>query len=160
MIRPRLAELRPDRARVGACRCPDSDSSSKARAPLAVLVEREPVPLGLVRRQRQRSAQAPAPASSAAILASNAAGRAAPDAAERDALAGQPLVGIVGAQRQPVLGARGEHAIGLGDAAGDQVVDHHAEIAFGAVEHDRARRRRRARAALSPATRPCAAASS
>ena len=50
--------------------------------------------------------------------------------------AGQPLVGVVGAQRQPVFGARGEHAVRLGDAARDQIVDHHAEIAFGAVEHD------------------------
>ena len=59
------------------------------------------------------------------------------DAAERDALAGQPLIGVVGAQRQPIFGARGEHAIGLADAARDQIVDHHAEIAFGAIEHDR-----------------------
>ena len=47
---------------------------------------------------------------------------------------GQALIGVVGAQGQAILGARGEHAIGLADAAGDEVVDHHAEIARGAVE--------------------------
>src|SRR6185437_3987051 len=31
---------------------------------------------------------------------------------------------------------RGEHPVWLGDAAGDEVVDHHAEIAIGAIEHD------------------------
>ena len=64
------------------------------------------------------------------------------DAADRDALAGQPLIGVVGPQRQPIFGPRGEHPIRLGDAAGHQIVDHHAEIAFGAVEHDRPARRR------------------
>ena len=64
------------------------------------------------------------------------------DAAERNTPVRQALIGIVGAQRQPIFGARGEHAIGLGDAAGDEIVDHHAEIAFGAVEHDRRARRR------------------
>ena len=59
-----------------------------------------------------------------------------PDAADGDALAGQPLIGVIGPQRQPVFGPRGEHAVRLGDAARDQVVDHHAEIALGAVEHD------------------------
>ena len=67
-------------------------------------------------------------------LGAGKAARAGADAAERDALFGQPLVGVVGAQRQPVFGARGEHAIGLADAAGDEIVDHHPEIGFGAVE--------------------------
>ena len=70
-------------------------------------------------------------------LGANAAGARRPDAADRDALVGQPLIGVVGAQGQPIFGARGEHAIGLGDAARHEIVDHHAEIAFGAVEHDR-----------------------
>ena len=61
--------------------------------------------------------------------------RIAADAAERDALVGQPFVGVVGAQRQPVFGARGEHAIGFADALGGEIVDHHAEIGFGAVEN-------------------------
>ena len=67
------------------------------------------------------------------------------DAAKRDPPIGQPLIGIIRPQRQPVLGARGEHAIGLGDAARHQIVDHDAEIAFGAVEHDRRPRRLPAR---------------
>ncbi len=41
---------------------------------------------------------------------------------------GQPHVGIVFAQLQPVFGAAGEHAIGLGDAARDEVIDQHAEV--------------------------------
>ena len=46
------------------------------------------------------------------------------------------LIGVVGAQREPVLGPRREHAIGLGDALRHQIVDHHAEIALGPIEHD------------------------
>ena len=49
---------------------------------------------------------------------------------------GQPLVGIVGPQGQPVLGAGGEHAVGLGHAARHEVVDEHADIGLGAIEHD------------------------
>ena len=43
---------------------------------------------------------------------------------------GQAHVGIVLAQLQAVFGAAGEHAVGLGDAARDQVVDQHAEVGF------------------------------
>ena len=49
------------------------------------------------------------------------------------------------AQRQPVFGARGEHAVGFGDAARHQIVDHHANIGLGAVEHRGALPGRRAR---------------
>ena len=56
------------------------------------------------------------------------------DAAERDSLRRQPLVGVVGAQRQPELSTRGEHAIGLADPVSREVVDHHPKIGFGAVE--------------------------
>src|SRR5579885_506319 len=59
------------------------------------------------------------------------------DAPKRDAFAGQSLIGIVSTQGQPILGARREHPIWLAHAACDQIIDHHAEIAFGAVEHDR-----------------------
>ena len=65
----------------------------------------------------------------AAILAHDAACGGRADTAERNAAVGQPLVGVVGAQRQPVLRPRGEHPVGLGDAAGHQIVDHHAEVA-------------------------------
>ena len=51
-----------------------------------------------------------------------------PDAAQIDTRRRQPLIRIVGAQAQAVLGARGEHAVGLGDAARNQVVDHHAQV--------------------------------
>ena len=57
-----------------------------------------------------------------------------PHAAERDSLRRQPLVGVVGAQRQPELRSRREHAIGLTDPVSCEVVDHHPEIGFGAVE--------------------------
>ena len=58
------------------------------------------------------------------------------DTTQGDAERGQPLVGVVGAQAQAVLGARGEHAVGLGDPAGDEVVDHDAEIAVGARDDE------------------------
>ena len=60
-----------------------------------------------------------------------------PYAAQRNALIGQALVGIVGPQGQAVLGPRGEHPIGLGDPACHEIIDHHAEIAIRPVEHDR-----------------------
>ena len=60
-----------------------------------------------------------------------------PDAARVDPDRRQPLIGIVGAERKPVLGARGEHAIGLADTARDEVVDHDAHIAVGAPDDER-----------------------
>ena len=59
-----------------------------------------------------------------------------PDAAKSDRARRQALVGVVDAQAQAVLGARGEHPVRLGDAAGDQVVDHHAEVRIGAGDGD------------------------
>ena len=50
------------------------------------------------------------------------------DQAQRAAVFGQPQVGVVLAQLQPELGPAGEHAVGLGHALGDQVVDQHAEV--------------------------------
>ena len=44
--------------------------------------------------------------------------------------------GVVGAEMQAVLGARGEHAVRLTHPLEDQVVDHHANVAFGAIEDD------------------------
>ena len=67
------------------------------------------------------------------------AGALAADRAMRDADRGQALVGVVGAQGQPVFGARGEHAVGLAGAAGHQIVDQNADIGVGAVEHYRFR---------------------
>jgi len=51
------------------------------------------------------------------------------DDARLAAHAGQAQVGVVGARGDAVLAAGGEHAIGLGDALGDEVVDHDADEA-------------------------------
>ena len=77
---------------------------------------------------------------------------------------GQALVGIVGTKQKPVFGARGKHPVRLRRTAGDQVIDHYAGISFGPGQAElvlfpqlspAARM-----AALIPAIRPCAAASS
>ena len=49
----------------------------------------------------------------------------------------QSLVGIVRPQLQTVLCPRGKHPIGLGHAAGHQVVDHHPDIGLAARQDDR-----------------------
>ena len=88
------------------------------------------------------------------------AARSPPTAPIADPDRGQALVGVVGAQGQPVFGARGEHAVGLAGAAGHEVVDQHADIGVGPVEHERRPPPDADSAALSPAISPCAAASS
>ena len=60
-----------------------------------------------------------------------------PYAAQCNPLIGQALVGVIGPQGQAVLRPRGEHPVRFGDSAGYEIVDHHAEIAVGAVENDR-----------------------
>src|SRR5690606_23265359 len=55
------------------------------------------------------------------------------DQAEFATLLGQAQVGVVLAQLQAILGPRGEHAVGLGDAARDEVVDQHAEVGLVAA---------------------------
>jgi hypothetical protein len=45
----------------------------------------------------------------------------------------EAAVGVVDAQVQAELGARGEHAVRLVGALGDEVVDEDAGVAFGAV---------------------------
>ena len=59
-----------------------------------------------------------------------------PDQAEPFAERCQSLGRIVGPERQAVLGPRGEHPVRLGDPAGDEIVDHHAEIAVGPPDRD------------------------
>ena len=59
-----------------------------------------------------------------------------PDTAQRNAPARQALIGIVGAQSQPVFGTRCEHPIRLADAARHQIIDHDPEIAFRPIEQD------------------------
>ena len=78
-------------------------------------------------------------------LCGKALGAPRADAAEAHPDRRQPLIGVVGAQDQPVLGARGEHPVGLAGAAGDEIVDQYADIGVGAVEHERLRPRRRER---------------
>ena len=86
------------------------------------------------------------PSASAFDFAAKDAALFAADAACGDTERREALVGVVGAKREAVLGAAGEHAIGLGDAARDEIVDHHAEIAVGARDDERiACARRRAR---------------
>ena len=56
------------------------------------------------------------------------------NAADRNSLIGQPLVGIVGTQLQSILRARREHAIRFAYAARDEIVDHHTEIRLRAID--------------------------
>ena len=64
------------------------------------------------------------------------------DEAEIKAQRGQTLIGIVRSQAEPILGAAGEHAIGLGHAVGGEIVDHHADIGLGAIDDELGQRQR------------------
>ena len=55
----------------------------------------------------------------------------------------QPQIGVVDSKQQPVLGPRREHAVRLEAALGRQVVDHRADVARLAAEHERRSLRRR-----------------
>ena len=110
----------------------------EGRAANAVLIDVKVMPCGFRWRQRQAIEELPCVDESVRLCRVGFRALAADDA-EFDAERCQPLVGIVGAKRQPVLGARGEHAIGLADPARDEVVDHHAEISVGAADRDRRR---------------------
>ena len=78
---------------------------------------------------------------SAAILAPCRAERAGPTQPSAMPLSVRRWSALSARKRQPILRARGEHPIGLGDSPRHQVVDHHSEIAVGAIEHDSLRRR-------------------
>src|SRR5690242_14464 len=56
------------------------------------------------------------------------------DATQLGANSSEPLVSIVGSERQPVLSPRREHAIGLAHPTRHQVIDQHAEIPIRAIE--------------------------
>ncbi len=73
---------------------------------------------------------------------------------------GQTPIGVVLPQQQAILRSAGEHPIRLVHSAGDQIVDHHADVRLVATQHQRLRARPGPSAALAPASRPCAAASS
>ncbi len=59
------------------------------------------------------------------------------DEAEAAAVRSEAAVGVVDAQVQAELGARGEHAVGLVGALRNEVVDEDAGVAFGAVHGER-----------------------
>jgi hypothetical protein len=129
-----LAKARPDPRHIA-----DADirirQHLERRAALAVFAQGEAVPRGFTWRDDKlprHGARSIEPCHLGAM-------RPRPyraDAAERNTPIRQTLIGIVGAQRQPIFGPRGEHPIGLSDTAGDEIVDHDPEVAFGAVEHD------------------------
>jgi len=48
----------------------------------------------------------------------------------------KPRSRIIRAQREPVLGTRGHHAVRLTDSLERQVVDHHSDVARSAIETD------------------------
>ena len=96
----------------------------------------------------------------ARACAQNASQRASSTRPESPAVLGEPQVGVVLAQLQAVLGARREHAVRLRDAAGDEIVDQHAEVRLVAPRAPAVLAARTAARALMPASRPCAAASS
>ena len=139
---------------------PGCASSSAALRGDAVVVDREAVAAQRGRAHAQFASRARAPRRAPSILAAKARARSPPTAPSAQPDRGQPLVGIVGPQGQPVFGARGEHPVGLAGAAGHQIVDQHADIGVGAVERRAAAAPAADSAALSPAIRPCAAASS
>ena len=129
------AELRPDRAQ-GVERDIRIGQKLERGAAVAVILERQPVLRRFERRERNglgEGARLIERGELAAILLAPLRAHAA----DGDALLGQALVGVVRAQGEAIFRARGEHPIRLGDAAGDEVVDHHPEIAFGAIEQDR-----------------------
>ncbi len=59
------------------------------------------------------------------------------DQSDLPAQLGEPQVGVVVPEHQPILGAAGEHPIRLVDSAGDQVVDQDADIRPRAIEDQR-----------------------
>ena len=57
-----------------------------------------------------------------------------PHKAKPNAKRGQPLIGIVRAQREPIFRPTGEHAVGLANPTRDQIVDHHPDIGLVATQ--------------------------
>ena len=133
-LRLELAEAGPNPLEFG-----DADMGMRQQfestAPLAVLVESEAMAIAFIRRERDRLGKLAGRRQGRHFLPMPlAAGR--PDAAQGDAFVGQALVRVVGPQRKPVLRTRCEHAVGLGDPACYQIINHNSEIALGAVELD------------------------
>ena len=57
------------------------------------------------------------------------------DQSQRTGAGRQAQVGVVGAEQEAVLGARGEHAVGFVDVAGNQIVDEYADIGFVTLQN-------------------------
>ena len=86
----------------------------EARPPHAVAVDGQPVPRRGVRAQRLRP-QGRDRDFIGRLLLREGFRPLASDQAEAQPSPRQALVGVVGAQRQAIFGARGEHAVGLAD---------------------------------------------
>ena len=76
------------------------------------------------------------------------------DQADRPAELGQAEVGVVVPEQEPVLGAAGEHPVGLVDPPGHEVVDQDADVGLRAVDDERVGSPGPSRAALIPAIEP------
>ena len=99
----------------------------EGRAPAAVSIKRDAVSRRLVRRQRQAFEKAAGALDCVRFRRENPQ----PFAANTANLSGQwrqALVSIVGAQAETIFGAAREHAIGLRDATGHEVIDHYSDI--------------------------------
>ncbi len=51
-------------------------------------------------------------------------------------LGGQPHVGVVRAQQQPVFRPAGEHPVGFVRALRHQIIDQHADVGFGPAQDE------------------------
>ncbi len=93
--------------------------------------------MGPCRGRRQRQAVEPLlQRHQRALLVTEANRPLTPDAADGQAERRQPLVGIVGPEGQPELGAGREHAVRFGYAPAGQVVHHDADIALVPADRD------------------------
>ena len=77
-----------------------------------------------------------------------------PDTANFNATVRQTLIGIVGPQQQPVFGPRGEHPIGFGGTARDQIVNHHAGVGIRPAEGEDVSRARRPQCRVDAGNKP------
>ena len=96
-------------------------------APLTVGLHIEAVATGLLRRQGQLIGLEPC-VPQGVCLDGKAFCPFRTDTAEGQTARGEALIGIVGSQGEAIFGATGKHAIGLGHATCDQIIDHDANI--------------------------------
>src|SRR5262249_14405327 len=106
----------------------------KRRPPLPILIELHPTLRRFVRRERKTDElltrnRERRHLCSEQLLAMRA------NASELRTDRSQTLIRIVRTQRESILSARREHAIGLAHTTRDEIVDQHTEIAISAIEH-------------------------